>query len=130
MASRPFFTAWSPNVLDLHCRFGLTAVPGHEHETDPPVTLSMSKWSEAQTFAASWTAMFASLALENNPRFDGWAHLITTRYLDSSPMMTMGKERSALHDRYAKLGSRYTSESVSYNHLVVQEKPVEIGELR
>lgn len=125
MQSRPYFQAWSPHVFDLHVRFGLRPVPGHEKQADPPVTFCMSRWSEGYTFAHSWLGNFGFRQLTRS-HFQGWAHLIATRFLFTSPF-ALAREQNTL-DVYGTLGPRYTSERMDADHLVVQEIPREMGE--
>lgn len=123
MSTKGYFQTWSPKVLDLHVKYGLYTVPGFENVADPPVTLCMTKWSEAFTFAQSWQGCFGSREMTRS-KFQGWAHLIGTRYLTESPFVT---QDTKLTDFYKKLGPRFTSEALDAEHLVVQEHPQEIG---
>jgi hypothetical protein len=124
--SKPYFQAWDPRVVDLHARFGFRPVVGHEKEEDPPVTLAMSKWSEALAFSTSFLGSNSSASIKRS-RFTGWAHLICATeswiFGPSGP--------GQLRENFAKYFStthRASTEMMKGGHLIAQEQPDQLGE--
>lgn len=125
LKSKPFFQAWDPRVLSLHSRFGFRPVAGHEKERDPPVTLSMSKWSEALAFSTSFLGSLSHSGIKRS-RFPGWCHLIC-----ASESNVWGEDGPAiLRDTFAKnmsTSGRSSTEIMKGGHLIAQEQPDKLG---
>lgn len=122
MDSKPYFQVWDPRVRALHVRFGFAPLPGHESSGDPPVTLSMSKWSEAYQFSESFLGVYGALALTTGRRSTSWTHFIFTSYFRGG-FPLMAKTRQDLMAAFAQSGPRLTAEDLDANHLVVMEDP-------
>jgi hypothetical protein len=118
-------------VLDLHARFGFRPFAGQEREADSPVTLNMSKWSEALAFSTSFLGSFATSQVKRS-RFAGWAHLICTSAGNQGGIFgPNGEGPEELQDDFVKKFStskRATTEIIQGGHLMVQEQPDLLGE--
>lgn len=123
MDSKPYFQAWDPRVRALHVRFGFAPLPGHESSDDPPVTLSMSKWSEAYQFSQSFLGLYGAVTLTTDRRSTSWAHLMFTSYFRGVGFPLMSKTREDLIAAFAQSGPRLTVDDLDANHLVVLEDP-------
>lgn len=122
MESKPYFAAWDKRVRENHIRFGFYPVPGYEQNGDPPVTLSMSKWSEASNFGHSWTGAWGQMELSRpNPKFKGFCHMIYTEYARTLLPLQNAREQTLEH--FKKVGTRFSSSDWDTNHLAVQEHP-------
>ncbi|UZJ54261.1 hypothetical protein CBS101457_003581 [Exobasidium rhododendri] len=125
LKSKPYFQAWDKRVVDLHLRFGFRPLTGHEKESDPPVTLCMSKWSEALAFSTSFLGS-ASFEEIKRSKYKGWSHLICT-----SEGAVWGKGGpGALQETFSKYMSatgRSSTEVMKGGHLIVQEQPDVLG---
>ena len=128
LESKPFFQAWDPRVLALHLRFGFRPLPGHESKGDPPVTLSMSKWSEALAFSTSFLGSLSHAQIKRS-RFSGWAHLICTSGGKASLYGDDGLNllKKTFIESFSTTG-RASAEVVDAGHLVAQEQPDSLGE--
>mgnify|MGYP000344872877 FL=1 len=121
--SKPFFRAWSKDVLDLHLRFGLVPLKGAE----PQVTLAMPKWLEASSFAASWTSSYARASIlsgnfkkHHADSSKGKTHIIIMSEGNRSiNLEAFGEELGDSPDKLL----RGTVEVMEGGHLSAQEQP-------
>lgn len=117
-------------MVDVHVKYGFRAVYDYEKEEDPPVTLSMSKWSEALAFSTSFLGSFGMASIKKS-KFKGWAHLICTS--EGTPSFIFGPEgedSKGLQENfeiYFSTTKRATSEVAQGGHLIVQEQPQLMG---
>lgn len=116
--------------MDVHVKYGFRAVHDYEKEKDPPVTLCMSKWSEALAFSTSFIGAFGNTSVKRS-KFKGWAHLICTG--DGAASFIFGpegedsKELQENFEKYFSTTGRATSEVAPGGHLIVQEQPQKMG---
>lgn len=99
---------------------------GHEEESDPPITLSMSKWSEALAFS---TSFLGSLSREGIKRsvFPGWTHLMCTSQGDVWGFDGPQALQESFLNHMSATG-RSSTEIIRGGHLIAQEQPDELGE--
>lgn len=137
MSSRPYFTAWDEQVRALHVRYGFYPLPGNESKgvAEQPVTLRMTKWSEAYTFALSFQGSWASMQLLNNlPAMESqwklasshgrptFLHCIFSRYFTEQLDMLI-ETRNRFTRAFEGASEHYTAQDIAANHLVVMEDP-------
>lgn len=121
MESKPYFQAWDHRVRENHIRFGFHPVKGsNEENKDPPITLCMTKWSEASQFASSWCGAWGALEL-TRPKTKSFTNIIWTKYSRSISQLQRAREQVATN--FAKFGDRFSWSDWNVNHLAVQENP-------
>lgn len=120
METKPYFKAWDARVRESHIRYGFYPLVGYEEKQDPPLTLCMTKWSEACQFAFSWCGAWGALEL-TRPKNKGFTHIVWTDYARSVPQLQRVREQIATN--FAKFGDRFTWSDLDANHLAVQENP-------
>jgi pimeloyl-ACP methyl ester carboxylesterase len=121
--SKPFFRAWSKDVLHLHLRFGLAPLK----DAEPQVTLAMPKWLEASSFAASWTSSYARASIlsgnfkkHHADSSKGKTHIIIMSEGNRSiNLEAFGEELGDSPDKLL----RGTVEVMEGGHLSAQEQP-------
>lgn len=120
MDTKPYFQAWDARVREKHVRYGFYPLVGYEDKQDSPVTLCMTKWSEASQFAHSWCGAWGALEL-TRPKNKGFNHIFWTNYARAAPQL--GRARDQIAINFAKFGDRFTWSDWELNHLAVQENP-------
>lgn len=120
MESKPYFRTWDRRVRKNHALYGFCPIPGNEVGGDGPLTLCMSKWSEASQFAFSWCGAWGALELER-PESKGFIHFIWTKFVHTIPELQ--RARKEIMFNFARLGDQFSCSDWDTNHLVVQENP-------
>jgi hypothetical protein len=126
MSTRKYFSAWDDKVRELHVRFGFKALSGvarASHE-EQPVTLRMSKWSEAYTFASQLQGSWC-MSDDGDHATGPKTHFIFSQsHNEHLPMLSAARKYVQQREN-----NRYTMEEVDAGHLLVMEDPQRTGGL-